>query len=188
MDSIEAALEYLGPLKPGLSFNYVLVARKFGVNRLTLSRRHKGIQGPKSKQYEKQQLLNHQQEKELVQWINQLSRRGLFISHAMLRNFAFNVCQKDPGIHWPSRFLERHKDELVCRYTTGIDAARKKADSVAYYTLYFELLARKIQEYEIRPEDMYNMDEKGFLIRVLLKAKRIFSRRDNETDGSQQRV
>ncbi|CEL11935.1 hypothetical protein ASPCAL15029 [Aspergillus calidoustus] len=35
---------------------------------------------------------------------------------------------------------------------------------------------------------MYNMDEKGFLIGVLSKAKRIFSRRDNETDGSQQRV
>jgi hypothetical protein len=31
---------------------------------------------------------------------------------------------------------------------------------------------------------MYNMDEKGFLIGVLLKAKRIFSRRDNKTDGS----
>jgi hypothetical protein len=67
MGSIESALEYLGPLKPGILVNYAFVARRFGVNRLTLSRRHKGIQGPKSKQYEKQQLLNHQQEKELVQ-------------------------------------------------------------------------------------------------------------------------
>jgi hypothetical protein len=41
---------------------------------------------------------------------------------------------------------------------------RKRADSAYKYTLYFELMARKIEEYDIQPEDMYNMDEKELLI------------------------
>jgi hypothetical protein len=32
----------------------------------------------------------------------------------------------------------------------------------------------KIEEYSILPENTYNMDEKGFLLRRTTKAKRIF--------------
>ena len=42
------------------------------------------------------------------------------------------------------------------------------------YSLYFKLLKRKIEQYKIRPWLIYNIDEKGFLIRILLKIKRIF--------------
>jgi hypothetical protein len=35
---------------------------------------------------------------------------------------------------------------------------------------------------------MYNMDEKGFLIGVVSKAKRIFSKRAYEKDGIKQRL
>jgi hypothetical protein len=59
MGSIEAALEDLGPLKEGILFSYTFFAKKHGVDWLTLSRRHEGIQGPRSKQYEAQQLLNN---------------------------------------------------------------------------------------------------------------------------------
>ena len=40
--------------------------------------------------------------------------------------------------------------------------------------LYFKLLKRKMEEYKINPQLIYNMDEKGFLIKILLKMKRIF--------------
>ena len=55
-----------------------------------------------------------------------------------------------------------------------MDIARKRANSAFKYTLYFKLLKRKIEEYKINPQLIYNMDKKGFLIRVLLKIKRIF--------------
>ena len=32
-------------------------------------------------------------------------------------------------------------------------------------------------EYDIQPQNIYNMDEKGFLIGFLLKARRIFSKK-----------
>ena len=62
-------------------------------------------------------------------------------------------------------------------YLTPINGARKKAKSAFYYSLYFKLLGRKIDEYYILLENKYNIDEKGFLISVFIKTKRIFSQR-----------
>jgi hypothetical protein len=46
--------------------------------------------------------------------------------------------------------------------------------------LYFEVLQQKITQYDIAPENTYNMDEKGFAIGVLGRTKRVFSRRQYE--------
>ena len=56
---MEAALADLESLKPGDKPNYSQIAKIHGVNRITLSRRHKGIQGTKKSKYEDHQLLNH---------------------------------------------------------------------------------------------------------------------------------
>jgi hypothetical protein len=188
MDSIEAALADIESLNPGEKINYTKLATKHGVDRSTLSRHHRGVQSSHQNQYENQRILNNQQSKELIKWINQLTERGLPPSHSMLRNFAKEITGNKPGKCWPNRFLKKHNNELISRYTTGIDSSRKRADSAYKYALYFELMARKIEEYGIEPRDMYNMDEKGFLIGVLSKAKRIFSRRQYEKGGLKQRL
>jgi len=95
----------------------------------------------------------------------------------MVCNFAATIAGQQPGPHWVSRWLKAHQNELKSGYLTPIDSARKKADSAYYYALYFELIARKIQQYQILPENTYNMDEKGFLIGFLQKSKCIFSKR-----------
>jgi hypothetical protein len=58
-----------------------------------------------------------------------------------------------------------------------MDVTYKRADSAFKYSLYFKLLGDKIKEYDIEPRNIYNMDEKGFLIGVLSKMRRVFSRR-----------
>jgi hypothetical protein len=188
MASIEAALEAINSLKPGNSINYTKIAKQYGVDRSTLSRRHRGVQRSRNHQYEQQQVLTNQHEKELIRYINKLTERGLFASHEMLRNFAKEISGNKPGKHWPGRFLKRHQDDLISTYTTAIDAARKRADSAYKYTLYFELLSRKLQEYDLRPEDIYNMDEKGFLIGILAKGLRIFSKQKYKNGGLKQRI
>jgi hypothetical protein len=70
----------------------------------------------------------------------------------MLANFAKELSGSEPGKHWAGRWVKAYKDKLISRYTTGLDCQRKWADSAFKYTLYFELLARKIKEYNIRPE------------------------------------
>jgi hypothetical protein len=188
MTSIEAAIEAINSLEPGKPINYTAIAKKFGVERSTLSRRHRGVTSSKANQYEQQRILTNQHEKELISYINKLTDRGLFASHEMLRNFAKEITGEKPGKHWPGRFLKRHQDDLISTYTTAIDAARKRADSAYKYALYFELLSRKLEEYELRPEDIYNMDEKGFMIGMLVKGLRIFSKRKYKEGGLKQRL
>ena len=61
-----------------------------------------------------------------------------------------------------------------------MDTSRKRADPAFKYSLYFKLLRDKIEQYDIEPRHIYNMDEMGFLIGVWSKMKRLFSRRRYE--------
>ena len=53
---------------------------------------------------------------------------------------------------------------------------RHKANSSEKYQLYFNLLHQKMAEYDLQPEQTYNMDEKGFAIGVTGRSKRIFDK------------
>jgi hypothetical protein len=172
----------------GASINYTAIAKQYGVNRITLTRRHRGVQRSREDQYEEQRILNNQQAKELIKYIDKLSDKGLYISHEMLRNFAKELTGKKPGKHWPGRFLKKHQIELTSAYTTAMDANRKRADSAYKYARYFNLLARKLDEYKVELENIYNMDEKGFLIGMLSKSLRIFSKRKYQQGGFKERL
>lgn len=173
MDPIEAAIAAIESLKPGEDFTYTEIAERFGVVRSTLTRRHQRVTQAPGKN---RQNLNHQQEKELLQYIQRLTERGLPPTRQMIQNFASIIAKKDVSIRWVDRFVGRHPDSLISRWTTGLDSNRHKADSEAKYRLYFELLHKKIAEYSIEPQHMYNMDEKGFLLGITGRSKRIFDR------------
>ncbi|KAF2194631.1 hypothetical protein K469DRAFT_706108 [Zopfia rhizophila CBS 207.26] len=162
MDPMEAALAALESLKPGERLNYTATAKKFGVGRDALSRRHRGVQGPQS---------------HLIGYIDRLCERGLPPTKRMIRNFAQEIAHKYVGNRWVDRFLNRHNIDIYARWASGMEKERKGADSAFKYALYFELLKRKLKEYKIQPQLIYNMDEKGFLIGKLLKIKRIFTQR-----------
>ena len=93
---------------------------------------------------------------------------------AIVVTWAEELCGRQPNKNWLAGFKARHKDVLDCRYLTTIDLARHKADSAASYRHYFSTLRREIDQYNIQPHNCYNMDEKGFLIGRLQKAKRVF--------------
>ena len=62
-----------------------------------------------------------------------------------------------------------------------MDADRYYAESYTKYKLYFDVLHHKINEYNVEPENQYNMDEKGFLIGVINRStKRVFNKRQYE--------
>ena len=180
MSSIDAALAFIERLPPTEHINITKIANQFECNRTTLSKRYRGVTGSRHTQYQNQQNLNDQQEKSLVKYIDRLCARGLPPSKHMVRNFAQEICRKEVGTEWVSRFLRRHQVELVSKWTMGLDHNRARADSAFKYTLYFELLRKKLEQYEVEPQNIYNMDEKGFLIGILSKMKRIFSRRRYE--------
>ena len=94
MDPIQAAIDDIESLEPGEDFSYTKMANKYGVVRSTLIRRHQGItRSPRAKNF-KQQKLNPQQEKELVQYIKGLSERHIPPTREMIRNFASTIAQE----------------------------------------------------------------------------------------------
>jgi hypothetical protein len=95
----------------------------------------------------------------------------------MIQNFASTIAKEPVSESWVTRFINRHSIHLISQWTTGMDSNRHKADLVDKYRLYFRLLHSKINQYYIDPRHTYNMDEKGFLIGILSRLKRIFSRR-----------
>ena len=144
MSSIEAALAAIASLASGEEINYTQIAKTHGVVRSTLTRRHQGVSASRATRYEHQQAIHPQQERELLRYINQLTRRGLPPTRAMIRNFASQIAKKELGVNWVDRFIKRYPDKLISKWTTGIDNTRHKADSGGKYSLYFNLLREKI--------------------------------------------
>jgi hypothetical protein len=95
----------------------------------------------------------------------------------MIRRFASDIAKKELGKGWVDRFIRRHQVDLISRWVTGIDRSRHQADSEMKYSLYFKLLHSKLSQYDIEPRNTYNIDKKGFLLGILTRSKRIFSRR-----------
>jgi hypothetical protein len=95
----------------------------------------------------------------------------------MIRRFASGIAKKELGKGWVDRFIQRYQVDLISRWATGIDRSRHQADLGLKYKLYFDLLMDKISQYNVEPRHIYNMDEKGFMLGVLTRSKRVFSRR-----------
>ena len=94
----------------------------------------------------------------------------------MIRNFASEIASKSASDAWVTRFLSRNYKHLTSKHNLSIDATRYRADSKEKYEAYFKLLHSKLTQYNLEPRHIYNMDEKGFMIGVLSRSKRVFSR------------
>lgn len=173
MDSIDAALQELKLQdKPNIS----ATAKAYNIDRSTLSRRFNGVAQSKTIQAENSRFLTPKQERDLVQYISTLTERGTCPTPAMVATFARDIAGKEPGRSWSHRFCKRHQDILSSGYLSNIDQNRKNADTERWYRFYFDLISKKIQQYGILPGNMYNIDEKGFLIGIMKKAFRIFNK------------
>ncbi|EED11535.1 conserved hypothetical protein [Talaromyces stipitatus ATCC 10500] len=89
------------------------------------------------------------------------AERGLPPSQSMVRNFAKEITGNKPDDR-----TALSQDLMMC-----LSYDRKK-----------------IEEYEIEPRNMYNMNEKAFLIGALSKGQRIFSQRWYQKGEPQQRI
>ena len=173
MANIEAALTAMRSDDAPVIAEY---AAKYSCNRSTLSRRYRGITTSREAYRESKSLLTNQQSTTLVEYINTLIARGLSLTSAMVRNFVHDIIQEWPSKNWIANWVKQHADELMSNYLPPIDMSRKIADNWRQYAVYFDQLQEYVKKYKILPRNIYNMDEKGFLIGILIKIKRIFLR------------
>ena len=126
MDSIDAAL---ADLKLQDTPNYTATAKKFNIDRTTLSRRHRGVTAPKGSSAGPTLLLSIEQRKGLVDYINELTNRGLPPTAAMVRQFAHDIGGKWPEKNWVYRFVDSAENNLQSGFLKGFNLSRKKADN-----------------------------------------------------------
>jgi len=139
MALIEAAA--LADLALQDSPNYAETAKKFNVDRSTLSRRHRGKTASVKAGRQTTSILSNQEEITLIDYISKLTERGIPPTNAIIRVFAFNISGKQPGKNWLYRFVQAHQDKLQSKFLQGADLDRKKADNAYQYQLYFDLVS-----------------------------------------------
>jgi hypothetical protein len=114
----------------------------------------------------------------------------------MVQNFASAIAKNDVSEAWVTRFINRNSLDLISHWATGMDQTRHAADSGIKYKRYFDLLHDKLEQYNMEPRQIYNMDEKGFMIGITARTKHVFSRaaykrkrgRESLQDGSREWV
>ncbi|KAF1928543.1 uncharacterized protein M421DRAFT_62232, partial [Didymella exigua CBS 183.55] len=71
--------------------------------------------------------------------------------------------------------LRRYND-LLTAWSAPIEKQHHDAASYDSFCSYFNLLHSTIKQHSIQPENTYNIDEEGFIIRVMSKGFRIFNK------------
>ena len=153
-------------------------SRAFDVPRQTLYDRFAG-KPPRNKAHEADQLLSQAEEKELVRWITRLTISGYPPRYETLREMTAEIQKRrvkevnehgmqlvvypQIGENWVARFLRRHQ-ELDSVTLRGAETLRVKEVTRERLQLWFDDLGKVIAEFNITPENIYNMDESGFVI------------------------
>jgi hypothetical protein len=151
------------------------------LHRTTLARRAKGQIMTREEYRQKNGLLTEQQEEVLLEHINDLTLRGFPPAPRHIKALASRISGKTPGKNWVSNFKRRHADQIASDFLDPLDSSRNSADSWLKVKKYFDLLQKKWEKYQFEPQNVYNMDEKGFLIGVTQKSRRIFTKKWKES-------
>jgi Tc5 transposase DNA-binding domain len=187
---IQAAID---DLKSQKRTNFAATARKWNLERTTLAKRFRGEMGSKedANSYIRQRLTKTQEET-LIAYINKLNDRGFPPTPQIVKNIAESIAHTKLGPNWISRFCKRHHTRLASVYLRTIDHKRKLADNSQHFQHFFNLvciffvyvsytnsilyqLQEKLEKYNIQAHNIYNVDEKGFLIGFSRTKKRVVS-------------
>jgi hypothetical protein len=95
MAPIQDAIVEINSASPSEDVLYRKITSRFNIQESTLRHRHQGKTRSHAHKAQLQQALNSQQETELVQYIEELSERGLPLTREMVRNFGSAVAQEE---------------------------------------------------------------------------------------------
>jgi len=158
-------------------------AKLFAVSRTTLSRRMSG-QKSALERAEDFHRLRKGEETAMVKAIYTLERWGWPMSIKYLETMAVKILRargdtQPLGDRWYQRFLDRHPD-LRMKWSRNRDQVRSDAENIDAIRRWFSLFEQVVTDNGIAQEDMYNMDEKGFMKGIGEEVKVVIPRREEE--------
>jgi len=163
----------LAGLRDGTYTSIDQAVAALGVPKSTLSRRTKGGKS-RSEAQEWRGALTRQEEKALAKWISMSAATGNPVRHPFIREMAEELRKTHVssnseftlplGPDWTKAFLRRHP-HLKTKKSKAIEAACKEVTSEQVRNFNTEL-RRVIAEYNIRLENIFNVDETGKLLYI----------------------
>ena len=134
----EAIEQAIKDLKSQKSPNFTTTAKKYDLDRTTLTRRFKGEALSYSEARSRShKLLTNAQESVLIDHIRKLSDRGLNPTPKILENLVVEITGHSVGGRWIERFQKRYENELASIYQRNIDQSRHIADNSRHFEHYF---------------------------------------------------
>jgi hypothetical protein len=152
-------------------------AQTFNIPPTTLTDRYKGGV-TRLQAHEHELAVSKTKEETLVEWMKVMGRRGIPMSAQTLREHASLLAGREVGESWVPRFKLRHPN-LKVRWTTALERARAQALNPTLVSEFYDGLMELLRDFNIKPENIYNMDEKGIQLGVGRKQK-VFVDRDQK--------
>jgi hypothetical protein len=156
-------------LKPdGIRLSGNAIAEKHGVNKDTLRRRATGGRSMAEFNASKQKL-TVEEERVLVDHVLASADRGFPMSHPAIVDHANSILKSRGGglisteSNWSDNFATRHWDELQTYWSKALDRQRAQGLNPEAVKDWFELVKEHIADPDILPENVYGMDESGFV-------------------------
>lgn len=134
-------------------------ALKWKIPIQTLRDRSTGKTRPRQKAHGSQQRLLPESEEVLVAWLRLWADTARPVSISRVQRIARDLAGGKVGKNWVYRFLKRHP-ELKLGKPSGLDPKRAQAFNEAIVRVHFEELKKALYP-ELKPSNLYNMDEKG---------------------------
>lgn len=144
------------------------IAQQYQVNHNTLRNHYVG--GVKMSAFNalKQKVL-YAEEIQLAEYVLGCADRGFPMTHTQIATFANELLEarlghdfEPVGKNWTDRFIERHHDKLQTHWSKCLDSKRARAVNPDIVKHWFELVKEHIPDKNIKPHNIYGMDESGF--------------------------
>jgi hypothetical protein len=144
------------------------------VHNSSISRRLRGLTQSKELSNQEKQVHTPAEEAILIKYALKYINWGLPLQFKHLRQFTLEIFRRkcsQPilGRHWHQRLLQRNP-QLKVTFSQPIDRHRASATKKSVAKQWFSLFHQIRIEYSIADEDIYNMDEKGFMIGIMQRS------------------
>ena len=153
--------------KPNISIRSIV--RQFEVPHSTLSDRWNGTPTRK-KGHEHELLLTAAQEEVFTGWVKVMGCRGIPMTATTITDHVADIAGRAVGKSWVKRFRAHHPD-LKVKWSSTLEKCCAASLNPTLVNEYFDLLEETITTYNIPPENISNMDEKGIQLGMGQKVK-----------------
>ncbi len=135
------------------------------------------------------QRLSPEEEEAICAWILRLQAWGWPSRVEQVRSIAKELLvkkgdNKPVEINWPQKFLKRHS-QIKTAYVSPLDKERAMTQDHDILAGWFNLFQSLKEEHEIEIEDIYNMDEKGFMQGIIAKLRVMISKYEKKAHMTQ---